>query len=153
MSAHDSVLPGEDSSRHVRVDGTGISMSWKGWKALAGCVLMVLLGSGGVVGFQFITASDLSKALIDSEQRQDNKLLPVKEEVFHIKERINGIDKKIDDVQSFQYLQDARQEARRITTEIQDRRQREDEYDRIRLLNEKRLKQGKEPCYTLECIN
>ena len=128
-------------------------MSWKGWKACVGAILVIMCSSGGFVGFQFITSSDLANALVESEQRQENKLIPVRTEVTDIKSKISNINTKLGDVQTFQYQQDARQEARRITEDIKDRRLRENEYDRIRILNERRIEQGKDSCSTLECIN
>lgn len=153
MSAHASLLPGEDKTHSVRIDNTGVSMSWGGWKAMVGAIVVVLFGSGSFVGFQFVTSADLNKAVVESEQLQESKLTPIRAEVAEIKNKVGDINDKLDGVQDFQYQQDARQEARRITDDIKDRRMRESEYDRIRILNEKRIKQGRDSCSTLDCIN
>lgn len=157
MSAHDSTLPGEEKPRHMRWDETGGSLSWKGWRALAIAIVAVLGGSGGFVGFQFVTQVELESTVQASEQRTDAKIEQVKTDVSTqvsgITTKIVTLEGKVDDVKDYQVEQDARQEARRITEEIPGREQREREYDRIRELNEQRLKNGKEPCATRTCAN
>jgi hypothetical protein len=153
MSAHDSLLPGEDKPKNIRIDSTGGSMSWRAWGVLIGSFLTALAGGSGYVGFQFVTQAELSQ----SEKRQETRVSEVKTEVKKdigtIKVKIGNLGGKVDRVQSYQVKQDARQEARRITERIGNRNEREEQYDRIRELNEKRLKEGKEPCATLDCLN
>lgn len=154
MAAHDSIIPGIDEKpRHMRWDDKGGSLSWAGWRRLAIAILMVLGVPTGYAGFQFVTQADLQA----SEARQNGKVQEVKAEVkkdiagIHVK--IGQLDEKVDGVQDFQVKQDARQEARRITERIQNRTTREREYDRLRELNQKRIKDGKDPCTTLTCSN
>ena len=155
MSAHDSQFPEEEEgkTRHVRADGTGASMSWNGWIRLAAAILALLGGTGGYVGFQFVTSAELEA----SEQKQEARVVEVEtkvtKEVSGIKSKIGTLSGKVDKVQKYQISQDARQEARRITEDIRNRDNREEQYDRLRELNEKRLKKGKDPCTTLDCTN
>ena len=160
MSAHDSTLPGDDRPMHMRWDETGGSLSWKGWKVLGGIIATIFLGSGSFVGYQFVTTSQLNGAIKASAEAQDAKIDDVKAEVAKntasvtiITAKIGKLDEKVDDVQDYQISQDARQEARRVTEDLASRELREREYDRIRELNETRLKAGKEPCSTRDCSN
>lgn len=153
MSAHDALLTGEEKERQFRIDSTGASLSWRGWRAFIGFILFILVGGGGAISFRLVTADQLDSSIKASESRQDAKLMPVKIEVTDIKLKIGQITSKIDDVRHFQYKQESRNEARRLTFDIKNRDARESEYDRIRELNEKRLKNGKDPCTTLDCIN
>jgi len=153
MPAHDSQSPGESKSRHTQWDKTGASMSWNGWIRLGAALLVVLGGTGGYAGFQFITEADLVK----SEQKQEARVAAVEKnvekEVGGLNTKIEKLDEKVVDVRNFQISQDARQEARRITEDIRSRTIRESEYDRLRELNEKRAMEGKDPCTTRSCTN
>jgi len=157
MAAHDSKFPGEDKSHHTRWDKTGGSMSWRGWQGLAAAIVTLLGGTGGYVGLQFVTASELKESEVAHEARVEARVVKVEEnvktEVAGINAKIGGLEEKVDGVQNFQIKQDARQEARRLTENIRSRTEREKEYDRLRERNEKRLKDGEDPCTTLDCTN
>jgi ABC-type phosphate transport system auxiliary subunit len=153
MAAHDSILPGEEKPKTIRIDSTGGSLSWKGWGYFIGSILTVVLGGGTIAGVQLVTKEDLQA----SEQIQSAKVAQVEENVKRdigsINAKIGDLDTKVVKVQSYQIKQDARQEARRLTETIKDRDEREEEYDRLRELNVKRLEEGKDPCATLQCSN
>ena len=128
-------------------------MSWNGWVRLAAAVLTTLGGAGGYVGFQLVTAAELQASEQKTETRVAEVEENVKEEVSGINLKIGKLGEKVDEVQDFQVAQDARQEARRVTESIRSRNEREDEYDRLRELNEGRIKEGKDPCTTRDCTN
>lgn len=146
-----TTTPEFDDTIRLRLGGVGFN-----WKVVT-TVLVILFGGGGIAAWDLATMDDVAES-IQSHELAERAL----EDIRHIRldqvvaqqgQDIGDIKVKVDDIQSVQHKQIARQEARRITSDIKNREKREAEYDRVLLLNLGRLRQGRDPCATLACTN
>ena len=127
-------------------------------KTLLVVLTIIFGGSGGFVGFQFVTKAELEQSVDDRmETKIPEYAKPLIEEHSKVHDDLNGQIKLIKDdvtsVKTRQIQQTASQEADRLTRDIKNARRRLDEYERLRRINEDRLKAKKEPCYNPTCSN
>jgi hypothetical protein len=144
------------ATQYFRVGPRGITVVWKTVIIVAG---VIVTSSGGLFAWNFGLVSedrlerrldDTVNQLRDSEElryRQLKKMIDLHDT------SIDQISSRITDIQTVQHKQYARDEARRLTETIKQRRQREATYDRLVELNLRRLASGREPCGNVECSN
>jgi hypothetical protein len=146
-------IPDTEPSRSSRLDGTI-------WETLItrrniALLVAVLLGGGGITYYDFATKADVAVAVSDASKvtksYSDEKFETINQVVTDQETKIDNIENKVDHIQHVQHRQVARQEARRITEKIQDRHERERNYDRLLDINIRRLRENKDPCATLHC--
>lgn len=118
------------------------------WKLIFS--LLAVLGVGGGSYNIFITSDQ-------ADEKIEMKTTELKKEVESTYVRIdptfNEVKDTINQVQLTQYSQISRDEARRITEPIEDRKVREAAYDRLVGMSMRRLKDRKEPCLNIDCTN
>lgn len=153
-----SVLPPGEKTKAIETDKTGlrITMGWKGWGTV---VLILLTGGGGVAGFSLVTDSDLDQRIAASEKKQLDRVEDVKSEVGKNRKSIDLLTVTVKSVQEVQHVDVAHREARRVVEEQLDcnmnqkacRAKRTEKIERLRRINMKRLKEGRETCDLLDC--
>lgn len=117
-----------------------------GGGTLAG--LATTVGVGSSVADDF---SDFKNQQIVSHEQIEKAFTKQDDRATKQDDKIEDINKVVTSVQTIQQRDIARNEARRITESIKDRREREEAYDRIYELNLKRLQRGMDPCATVNC--
>lgn len=125
------------------------------WKLIFS--LLAVLGIGGGGSYVFVTENqvdekldtqktEITKSIDDFKSLENDRHVKIDETFKEVKETVN-------DIQTVQHSQVARDEARRITESIKDRRERETSYDRLIGMNMRRLKEKKDPCFNVDCTN
>lgn len=155
-----SVIPKGQKTKKIESDKTGlrITMSWKGWGTL---VVFLLTGGGGAVGLNFVTDSQLEKRFNASEKKQTERVESVKIEVEKNRESIETLTITVNGVRDVQHADVAHREARRVveeqlicnSTQKLCREKRTEKIERLRRINIKRLKNGRETCDQLNCLD
>ena len=142
-------------SQILQIANDGITINWK---YLLIAVLVVFGGGGSWIGISLATVSQVDEKISYQAEKQKScdkdQNLKIKKNNDEIKEvkKISGIVRiKINAVQEVQQKQIARDESRRLTEKIANRRKREREYDRLYDMNMKRLKNGSDPCTSINC--
>lgn len=139
----------------LTIKENGININWK-----VLLILTTILFGGGATytGYQLVTKEKLDQAILNYDQRVENRNAKQDETIQQNSAAIveNGkvigtIRISLDAIQETQHKTIARQEARRVTQTISNRNKREEAYDRIRDINIKRLKKGDDPCLDLKC--
>lgn len=162
MAAHDSQYPGEDKSKTIRVDSTGISTNWRNFII---AVTTVIATFTGYTGLRFVTCDEMDEAIGKAKAEQSRDLTSVKKEVEAQGKQLVGITVTVGQMQTVQHQDIAVREARRVVSEsIKCRRGDQDcwqrfgsEMERIRRINMRRLAVPKErggplePCADLNC--
>jgi hypothetical protein len=121
MSAHDSDAPEGGKKRHVRVDGSGMSMSWRNIAIFVGTIIF---GGGSYTGIKLVTKDEMNTA-INARVGDVEKVVRVNQtEIVGITATIGLVDKR-------QIRQIASEEAREDTADIENREKREREYQRL----------------------
>lgn len=117
--------------------------------------IAVIFGGGSFAGVKLLSTDDIKEEVLESvvphEMKQDTK---IEENCDKIKKQgivLNSIIPTVEAIQGIQHKQFSQSEARRLTGGIRNRSKREENYDRLRELNMKRLKKGGDVCLTLEC--
>ncbi|MCP4674320.1 MAG: hypothetical protein GY854_02140 [Deltaproteobacteria bacterium] len=120
-------------------------------------LLVMLFGGGGVAAWDVATKNDVKEAIVEHAVQQraesDARYQRIDSVVEQQGSDIGKIKVKVGDIQNVQQRQIARQEARRLTSGIKNRNEREQEYDRLLERNLRRLEAGRDPCSTLVCNN
>lgn len=154
MAAHDSMINGEEKPKQLRVDASGASLSWR---SVIIIITILAGGGGGGLGFHLVTQSDLGEAILEHSKSvqkiETDRHETIDKRLDQHDAALEGISAHIGELSEGQHRQEASQEAHRLTERIKARTLREIEYDRLRRINENRLKKGKEPCYNLSCSN
>jgi len=150
----DSDAPGTDTS-----NGITLKLKGKSMRIIATIVLSALGVSGvGVAGFR-LASEDYVNASVQAESKRHEEAT-VKQEATDERQdevlvehsvQIHQVQTTVDEIQTVQHKQFSRDEAARITEKIQNRRRREQEYDRLVDRNMRRLKRGLSPCSTVDC--
>ena len=128
------------------------------WKMII-TIAAVLLGGGTVAGVTTTLGGGEESSGLNvfrSEQTAAHKLIDASLESASKRaekqdEKIAGVAKVVGQVQITQQRDVARNEARRVTADISNRKEREAAYDRLYELNLKRLQRDADPCGTLSC--
>jgi len=127
------------------------------WKNLIIALIIVFGGGGGLAALDFMTQEEVEECvdgkLVNERLREDTRHRQIDAVVQQQGSDLVVIKTKVDDIQTVQRKQIARQEARRLTSAIRDRREREAAYDRLLDLNLRRLHSGQDPCRTIACEN
>lgn len=118
------------------------------WKLIFS--ILAVLGVGGG-GYGLFITSDQADELIDMKAAELER--KVENTYVKIDPTFNEVKETLNQVQITQYSQISREEARRITEDIQDRKVRESAYDRLFGMSMRRLKAKKEPCLNIDCTN
>lgn len=152
------VRPQGEKTKVFKSDGTGlqITMGWRGWAIL---LTTLIAGGGSVTGFGLVTGGQLDKAIIRSEKKQIDRVEEVKEEVGKNRESIEVLTVTVKSVQDVQHTDVAHREARRVVEEQMNCNsnrktcveKRTEKIERLRRINIKRLKTGRETCDQLDC--
>ena len=121
-------------------------------------MIALALGSGAGVlgGFKWLNGSppDEDSHNSDVEHRDqdyDVRFQSIESTQTVHTTKIGALEEKTNDIQTVQHGDIARTEARRVTADIRNREEREREYDRLVILNIKRLKEKRPPCNTRRC--
>ncbi len=138
-----------------------IRMSWIDTtltkKNIAIFLSVLLFGGGGVAAWDVASTEDVRNGImqhtIQERMEADTRYERINGVVAKQGRDIGKIKTKVDDIQNVQQRQIARQEARRLTAGIKDRKEREQTYDRLLERNLRRLEAGRDPCSTLVCDN
>ncbi len=128
------------------------------WKTILMILAVLVTGGGSLTAFRFVTEKEVDKK-IETHSTETNKtteqLRTIIEQNTESNVRqdqmIGEVTFKLNAFQSVQHKTFARDEARRLTDEIDGRRDRERTYDRLVDVNEARLKVGKDPCRNISC--
>jgi hypothetical protein len=125
-----------------------------------------MAGGGGLFGWKVVPAVNGEETAIERHEKgpvhaeitksmdDTSKTLDSVEKKLKVQgQDIKNNEKKIDKVQDTLHNNTARQEARRVTADIQSRSRQINEYDRIVRINFTRLKSGREPCANVACEN
>lgn len=145
-------------SRSLRADSTGLAvvLPWGVWAAL----ITVLFGGGGsCIVFKLVTSDQMQQAIAASERKQSTDVKTLATEVKNNSKSLKTLGRTVGQVQLTQQMDIAVREARRVVDEEMDcnqqlkgcRDKREDARERIRRVNMRRLKVGKEPCSDISC--
>ncbi len=125
---------------------------------LASVLLALVIGSGAGVfgGFKLVNGSgdesDSHNSDVEYRDQDYNvRFESIEQTQTEHTEKIGALETKTEQIQTVQVEDIARTEARRVTADIRNRSERERQYDRIRSLNERRLKSNKPPCENLNC--
>jgi len=138
----------------------GVELNWR-----TILIILAVLGVGSAGGNSLLNnglglggTADLSESLEThvEAQKETNEIFEKSigansSTIETTQKNLKKIGKSIQDLQVVQFKTDARNEARRITKEIPNRKAREVKYDTIYDLNMRRLKNGEEPCLTIRC--
>lgn len=151
-----SDAPPSADSGDIRIGRRGLTIKWKTCLAL-----VALLGGGAITGsgvYSIATNSTVDAkikkhAVTSTAQVTDiARRLEVDHQTLGDHTRtIEAIDIKVTEGFAVLYGQVSRDEARRITSQIKDRTERERTYDRVVDTNLRRLTHGKSPCPTVTC--
>jgi hypothetical protein len=112
---------------------------------------MLGLGYGGTAVAQFATRADVSAEIGTYEKMDTGRHAELRNNVDGNTVSIGKITGVVEEVQETQHRDIARSEARRITSDVRDRAQRETLYDTLLGINLKRLKRGQDPCSNVDC--
>ena len=140
--------------RNFRLDAQGIIANWKS----LGVLLTLLLGGGGSwLAWDVANEDEVDNRIVkhatDERSYEDERYQRHDRIIVNNSKAINGLVDTVGEIQSVQHKQVAREEARRVTSEINDRERRELEYDRLADQNMRRLRAGRDPCSTVTCEN
>lgn len=142
----------------IKIDKGSVSFNWKTLLL----IIAVLGGGGGIAGINFLPKdmkvtedepSKLPPEHVEKHNQIDSTLSEHSETLVEQGKVIGEVKEKIDEVQSVQHKQFARDEARRATEDIRDPAKKLREYDRLVDINMKRLGRGADPCSTVNCEN
>lgn len=143
------------NSRIIDIKENGISIHWK---YLLIAVVVIFGGGGSWIGISLATTSQVEEKIQFQAEKQkacdkdqDQKIELNSKGIEEVRVISGQVKFKLNAVQEVQHRQIARDEARRITGTIVNRRRRETEYDRVYNLNMKRLERGADPCSSLSC--
>lgn len=143
----DSIIPGKRAV-YVHLN----------WKTLIMILAIIGGGSGGLTAFQFVTEKDVDERIDKHTEKNEETtqqlqtLIEQNSQANARQDQVLGeVTFRLDAFQTVQNKSFARDEARRLTDEIQDRKDRERTYDRLVDINETRLSKGKDPCRDVRC--
>ena len=161
-SDSDDKIPGrkrKSTAPSIKIENGAVSLNWK----MVLIVIALLGGGGSVLGINLLPEN----MRVSTETKADE--LPVEhvkthsEIDRHLEEHDAALEEqgkvivevktKVDELQTVQHKQFARDEARRATEGIRNQNQRMEEYDRLVDINMKRLDRGADPCSTVNCEN
>ena len=144
-----------------RFEKGGISANWRTLLLLG-----LVLASGGSIagvsllpnGITFSPGETEEENVFQNDHKKTHEVIgeTLEEHAKVLDEQgkvIGEVKYKIDEVQTVQHKQFARDEARRATEGIKDLAARIREYDRLVDINMKRLGRGNDPCSTINCEN
>jgi len=145
-----------DSPVELAPSGIKIRVRWKVIASIIG--FLFCGGSFAGVGAMFNVGTSVADDYTTFKAVQSSAHIHIdtalEEQAKHTKEqdgRIETISTAITSVQTTQQRDVARTEARRLTEKISNRKDREDAYDRLYVLNIKRLSRGEDPCANVRC--
>jgi len=129
-----------------------VSSTMKNILFIGGCLLA---GFSFILGMKYYDKEDVDQRIEQSRQtiidRGGKRFNRLKDNVKENSEAIQGVKKTVGEIQSVQHKAFARDEAKRVTSSIRDRRKREKLYDWLVDRNLRRLKRGKDPCANADC--
>lgn len=135
-----------------------VKISWLtgmiNWKSIM-LIVMIVFGGGGIAALDLVSKDGvqqkIDKSLMYFRSQEDARHIKLDMTISQQGRDLDEIKKVVGEVQTVQHRQIAREEARRITCDIKNRRERERRYDTLLDLNLRRLSSGLEPCRTLTC--
>jgi len=151
------VRASDKKTKVFQSDSTGlrVTMGWRGWAIL---LTTLLAGGSGATGLTLVTGGQLDEAIIKSEKKQTDRVQEVKTEVGKNRESIEILTATVKSVQDVQHTDVAHREARRVVEEqmiCSNKKtcleKRTEKIERLRRINIKRLKAGRETCDRLDC--
>jgi len=129
-----------------------VSTTMKNLLFIGGCLLA---GFTFLLGFKYYDKEDVDQKIAQSRQsiidRGSKRFKRLKDDVAQNSKAIQGVKKTVGEIQSVQHKTFARDEAKRLTADIRERRRREKTYDWLVDRNLRRLRAGKDPCSTVNC--
>lgn len=148
----------QHSGGEIKIDNNGMVVSWK--TVFAMLVALLGGGSGGLAMFELGTESKVDQKLQQIKDVESTRHQSVSEKLdehalileSHNKS-IDKIDQGVDEIKLVQHKAVSRDEARRLTVDLEPRVIRERNYDRLVDINLRRLRAGRDPCSNLECSN
>ena len=124
------------------------------WKSIT-LAITLLFGGGGIAAWDIVSKDDVQQKIDTSimhyRAQEDARHIRLDFTIEQQGSDLTAIKRRVEEVQSVQHKQIAREEARRLTCNIKNRLERERIYDALVDLNLKRLRNGGEPCQTLNC--
>ena len=130
------------------------------WKVIITFLVILVGGTGGYAGFRLVSYAEAEAMISEAKKESDHKYESISKNVNKNTKAIGKVLKVVTDVQERQHEDIASREARRLVQEIEckkwDRsceRKKDLARDRIRRINNNRLKAKKELCATINCAN
>lgn len=127
----------------------------KFWRNIIITAIVLLGGSGGLAAFDLVGKGDVKECIEDAltteRMKADLRFGQIDTVIQKQRVELAEINSNVKDIRMMLGRDVARQEARRLTESIKNRRERENAYDRLLDRNLRRLESGKDPCLTIAC--
>lgn len=139
-------------SKSFQINLPSINLNWKSITI----IIAILIGGGsGYTGFLLNPGDNVRNMITASAQEikifENKRHEKLDEKFIEYSENLDTLTKAVTELKTMQQIRWAREEARRLTASLINRRIRESAYDRLVDLNLRNIQSNKMPCSNLAC--